>query len=62
MKCNLALEDVNNFEGAYIYILRYSHKIHRERMNKSENTSVTVIEEPYLQTGCLHATDLSAAT
>jgi hypothetical protein len=59
---NLALEDVKDFEGAHVYDLRYNHKIRRERMSKSENTSVTVIEEHYLQSGCLHATELSTAT
>jgi len=62
IKYNLAWEEAKDFEGAYIYILRYDHKIRRERMNKSKNTSVTVIEEGYLQRGCLHVTDLSSAT
>jgi len=50
IKYNLAWEDVKDFEGAYIYILRYNHKIRRKRMS----TSVTVIVEPYLQCGCFH--------
>jgi len=51
IKYNPVLKGVNDFEGAYIYILRYNHKIRRKRMSKFQNTSVTVIEEPYLQLG-----------
>jgi hypothetical protein len=62
IKYNLAWEKIEDFKGASIYILRYIYKIRRDRMSKFKNTSVTVIEEPYLQRGYFHGIDLSTAT